>query len=258
MNALRVIAAAFRLQLAITRRSPGHLMILLTSPLFSVIFLSLVVSGQRSGTLVNGVLAPGLIGLWLMSLDLAASIIEEERWAGRMELLVASLTPVSLVVFGRIGVVILAGALTFFESWLVAVVGFGADVPLERPGVFVLAILATCFAMAGTATLLAAVFIKSRALHVFQNALTYPFYILGGVLVPVALLPGWLEPISRVIFLSWSADLLRGSMSGDLPEAWPAWIAMTVGLGAAALVAGALLINRIIDQSRETAHVGHA
>ncbi|MCX4386964.1 ABC transporter permease [Micromonospora peucetia] len=258
MNALRVIAAAFRLQLAITRRSPGHLMILLTSPLFSVIFLSLVMNGQRPGALVNGVLAPGLIGLWLMSLDLAASIIEEERWGGRMELLVASLTPVSLVVFGRIGVVILAGALTFFESWLVAVVGFGADVPLERPGVFVVSILATCFAMAGTATLLAAVFIKSRALHVFQNALTYPFYILGGVLVPVALLPGWLEPVSRVVFLSWSADLLRGSMSGDLPDAWPAWIAVTAGLGAAALVTGFLLINRIIDQSRETAHVGHS
>lgn len=47
-------------------------------------------------------------------------------------------------------------------------------------------------------------------------------------------------------------------MSGDLPDAWPAWIAVTAGLGAAALVTGFLLINRIIDQSRETAHVGHS
>lgn len=258
MSTLNILVAAFRLQLSLTRRSPGHLMILLTTPLFSVIFLSIVTNGQRPGLLVNAVLAPGLIGLWLMSLDLAASMIEEDRWAGRTELLVASLTPMSLVVFGRIGVIALAGALTFVESWLVAVVGFGADIPIERPGVFVLAILATCFAMAGTATLLAAIFIRSRAMHVFQNALTYPFYILGGVLVPVALLPGWLEPISRLVFLSWSADLLRGAMSGELPQPWPAWIAATVGLGGAALAAGMVLINRMIDRSRETASVTHA
>ncbi|MEH0971287.1 ABC transporter permease [Micromonospora sp. CPCC 205546] len=258
MSALNALAAAFRLQVALTRRSPGHLMILLTTPLFSVIFLSLVTHGQRPGLLVNAVLAPGLIGVWLMSLDLAASIIEEDRLGGRTELLVASLTPMSLVVFGRISVIALAGALTFVESWLVAVVGFGADIPIDRPLVFVLAVLATCFAMAGTATLLAAIFIVSRARHVFQNALTYPFYILGGVLVPVALLPGWLEPLSRVVFLSWSADLLRGSMSGDLPDPWPAWIAATVGLGAAALAGGVLLINRMVDRSRETASVTNA
>ncbi|MER7419090.1 ABC transporter permease, partial [Micromonospora peucetia] len=189
---------------------------------------------------------------------LGASIIEEDRWYGRMELLVASLTPMSLVIFGRILVIILAGALTFVESWLVAVIGFGLDVPFDRPGVFVVAILATCFAMAGTATLLAAVFIMSRALHVFQNALTYPFYILGGVLVPVAFLPGWLEPVSRVVFLSWSADLLRGAMNGELPDPWPAWVAVTVGLGAAALTAGVLLINRIIDRNRQDASVSQA
>ncbi|MER7420190.1 hypothetical protein ABT346_25980, partial [Micromonospora peucetia] len=100
MSVVRAIAAAFRLQVDITRRSPQHLMILLTSPLFSVIFLSLAVNGQRPGAVVNAVLAPGLIGLWLMSLDLGASIIEEDRWYGRMELLVASLTPMSLVIFG--------------------------------------------------------------------------------------------------------------------------------------------------------------
>lgn len=258
MRYTRVVVASFRLQLAITRRSPGHLMILVTSPLFTVIFLSLVVHAGRPGAIANAVLAPGLIGLWLISLDLAASIIGEDRWAGRIELLVGSPSGLSLVVFGRILVIILAGALTFGESWVVATVFFRLPVPLAEPGIFAMAIAATCLAMAGTATLLAATFVLSRALHVFQNALSYPFYILGGILVPVAALPGWLGPVSRVFFLSWSADLLRASMRGPVPGNWPADLLVISVLGVIALTAGILLINGIVERSRSTSMVGRA
>lgn len=258
MSHARTVAAAFRLQMAITRRSPGHLMILVTAPLFTVIFLSLVVHSGRHSAVVNAVLAPALIGLWAISLDLAGSIIAEDKWAGRSELLVSSLSPLSLVIFGRILLIILAGALTFGESWLVAAVGFGLVVPLAVPSVFVLATVMTCFAMAGTATLLAAAFVLSRSLHVFQNALSYPFYILGGVLVPVAILPGWLSPVSRVVFLSWSAALLQASMRGPVPGDWLARLAIIACLGAAAFAAGILLINAIAERSRSTAMIGRA
>ena len=53
---------------------------------------------------------------------------------------------------------------------------------------------------------MATVFVLARTAMLFTNALGYPFYILGGVLVPVAFLPGWLRPVSRLVFLSWSSD----------------------------------------------------
>ena len=232
--------------------------LLLTAPLFSTIFLSMVVHNDKQTAVVNAVLAPGLIGLWAISLDLAGTVIDEDRWSGRFELLIASLSPLSLVIFGRILVIILAGALTFAESWAVATLGFGLHIPLAAPGALAVAILITCFAMAGTATMLAAAFVFSRALHIFQNALSYPFYILGGVFVPVAFLPGWLSPISRVVFLSWSADLLRDAMRGTLPGNWPLRAGVVVVLGAVALGAGVLLINRAVDHSRRLATVGQA
>jgi ABC-2 type transport system permease protein len=258
MTTVRILAAAFRLQVALTRRSPGHLMILLTAPLFSVIFLSFAVETGRKDAVANAVLAPGLIGLWAISLDLAGSVIGEDRWGGRFELLVATLTPLGIIIFGRILVIILAGAVTFGESWLVTKIGFGLTVPIADPPVFAVIIVVTCFAMAATATLLASAFVLSRALHVFQNALSYPVYILGGIVVPVAALPGWVEPASRVIFLSWSAGLLRAAMRGAVPASWPGQSLVIAGLGAAALAAGVMLINTITDRSRRTATMDNA
>jgi ABC-2 type transport system permease protein len=258
VSALRIVFAAFVLQLSITRRSPEHLLILATTPFFSTIFLSLAVYNGRPDVVINAVLAPGLIGLWGISLDLAGSLIGQDRWSGRFELLIASRCPLSLVIFGRILVIVLSGALTFGESWLVARLGFGLRVPIVNPGVFVVAIVLTCFAMAGTATMLAAAFVFSRGLHVFQNALTYPFYILGGILVPVAFLPGWLSPLSRVVFLSWSADLLRDAMRGTLAANWPLRAGIVFLLGALALAVGVVLVGRMVDRARRVGTVGEA
>jgi ABC-2 type transport system permease protein len=232
-------------------------MTLVASLLLSIMFVSLAVHWHRPSAVVNAVLAPGLIGLWLASLDLAGQIIGEDRWSGRFELLVASRVPLALVVLGRVLVIVLVGGLAFAESWLVAALGFGQVVRIADPGVFVAGVVVTCFAMAGTATLLASAFVLSRLLEIFQNTLSYPFYILGGVIVPVTALPGFLYPGSRILFLSWSADLLRASARGTA-RGWPAELAIIAGLGALALVIGVRLTRVVVDRTRRNATVSHA
>lgn len=257
MSWLRVIWRSFVLQLAITRRSPGHALTLVASLLLSIMFISLAVRWHRPSVVVNAVLAPGLIGLWLALLDLAGQIIGEDRWSGRFELLIVTRAPLSLIVLGRVFVIVIVGALAFGESWLVAAIGFGRVVSIAQPGVFVVGVLATCFAMAGTATLMASAFVLSRVLEIFQNSLSYPLYILGGVVVPAVTLPGWLHPFSRIIFMSWSADLLRGSVQG-VAQDWPKQVALIAALGALALIIGIGLTRQVVDKARQTATVGNA
>ena len=72
--------------------------------------------------------------------------------------------------------------------------------------------LVTVFAMAGTAVAFASVFVLTRNPFTFTNSASFPFYVLGGVFVPIAILPGWIQPLSKGIFMSWSADLLRASL----------------------------------------------
>jgi len=92
--------------------------------------------------------------------------------------------------------------------------------------------------------------VLARSARIFQNSLSYPFYVLGGVLVPVALLPGWLQPLTRVVFVSWSADLLRDSLSAA-PIADPTLrLAAVLGLGATGLGAGIFLLRRVLVRVR--------
>ncbi|WP_433232040.1 ABC transporter permease [Actinomadura formosensis] len=257
MSMLRVMWHAVLLQLALSRRDPEHTLILLIAPMQTTTMLALTVTAHRPDVVANAVLAPGLIGLWVAALDYAGRIVPEDRWAGRFSPMIATPVPLGPVVAGRVAMVVLVGAAAFAESWLVAALGFGRVLAVADPALFALAVAVTCLATVGTATLLSAVLVVSRARDVLQNSLGYPFYILGGILVPVTVLPGWLHPLSRVVFLSWSAELLRGSVRGDA-RGWPWSVAAILGLGAAAMAAGLWLTRRYVNRARREGTVGFA
>ena len=81
-----------------------------------------------------------------------------------------------------------------------------------HPGALALTLLVAAFATAGTSVAFAAVFVLTRNAYTFTNSLSYPLYLLGGVFVPVAFLPNVIQPVASLVFMSWSADLLRASL----------------------------------------------
>lgn len=249
---LRVLAAAARLQLAESRRSPSHLLILVTSPLFAAMFLSIARSADDDRALLSVVFAPALIALWFLALDLGGSAIATERWLGTLEGLISSPAHLGAVVLGRILSVVLIAALTFVESYAVARYGFGADVQIPHLGLLVATIAVSLLAMACTATLLAGLFVLSRNVQLFKNSMTYPFYLLGGVVVPVAMLPLWVQPLSRVFFLSWSSDLVRASLTPEAVTGWAWRLAVVAALGLVALAVSTTFIRRVVERTRRT------
>jgi ABC-2 type transport system permease protein len=199
-----------------------------------------------------------LITLWGTSLMIAGEIIDQDRWAGTLEATVATPTPLGVVVLGRVFAVVAIGSIAFVESWLAAAVLFGIVVPVPHPGWFLATLLATTVAMAGTATIMAAVFVLARSARTFQNSLSYPVYVLGGVLVPVALLPDWVQPLARVVFLSWSSDLFRDSLE-VAPVATPVpRLLVVLALGAAGFALGHVMLRRILARVRESGSLDHA
>lgn len=106
---------------------------------------------------------------------------------------------------------------------------FGVEVSVDHPVVFALAIGATILATTASGLLMSTAFIATRSARTFQNSLSYPFYVLGGVLVPVSFLPDWVQPLSRVVFLSWSADLLRDCLRPGNVDAVAPRLAVIVG-----------------------------
>jgi ABC-2 type transport system permease protein len=255
---MRALAAAFGMQLRSFRTDPQRLLVLVTMPMVTVALLSIVRDAARPGLDGYAVLAPAVMGLFQMALNEAGEVIDQERWAGTLELTFAAPTAFLVLVAGRIAAVILVGLVAFAESWLVGVLGFGAVVRVAHPGVFVLAMAATVLATIGAAAVMAGTFVLARSTRTYQNSISYPIYILGGVMVPVAALPGWLHPAARAVYLSWSTDLLREALdSGPVTGLGP-HLAVIVGLGVAFLAAGGIVVSRFVHRVRVRGTVTHA
>jgi ABC-2 type transport system permease protein len=253
---MREVWAGLRLQLLLFRRNPGNLLIFLPVPFFSAIFLSGIQEVGQEDLVGYAVFGPAMVGLWAVSLDLGGSIIDSERIQQTFPLLVTAPGSLSRVLAGRVVTVTVLGMLTFAESLLCARLVFGVDVRVEQPVVLVATLVVTAVAMAGTSTAMAAVFVAARAARRFANALGYPFYILGGLLVPVSFLPFWLRPLSWATYLYWSAGLLRDTLSPQ-PVAALWWRLLAVlALGVATYAIGVRLTERVVDRLRRDGTIG--
>lgn len=135
---------------------------------------------------------------------------------------------------------------------------FGIPVPVPHPVVFGVTLAATAVAMAGTSVVFAAVFIWTRSARTFQNSLSYPLFLLGGAMVPVALLPAVLHPVSRAVFLSWATDLLRDSLARGPVDQVVLRLGAVLALDAVGYVAGFALLGWVVNRARATGRVGYA
>lgn len=230
---------------------------LVTVPLFAVTFLAIVRHAGRDDLTGYAVMAPVLIALWQLSLLDSGEVIAEDRWQGVLEAVIAAPANIALVVIGRIFTVTAVSLIAFAEVWLVARVLFRVPIVVHHPVVFTLTLAASVVAMAGTALIMAGLFVLARSARTFQNSLSYPFYVLGGVLVPVSFLPDWLEPLSTAVFLSWSADLLRDSLEPGAVSNSAARVTMILALGAAGAVIGGVLLGRILLRVRRDGSLAH-
>ena len=255
---MRLFLSGARTQFWLVRRHPDELLTLCTIPFTVVMLLSIVMHAARPDLIANAFLAPTLIGLWGFSTGLAAEVLVGERWTSTLELGMAAPGSLHPVYLGRISAVMLLGVVPLGETWLLGEVLFGVTPAVHHPWVFWAAMAASVFAMTGTSLLLAAALLLVRNPNIYPNFLSFPIYLLSGVMVPVQYLPELLRPLSHVIFLSWSADLMRDSMA-TAPVAGVGWrLLAIIGLGIAALVAGRVLLAATLRRARELGVVTHA
>jgi ABC-2 type transport system permease protein len=253
---VRGVLAGVRLQLILYRQYPDSFIPLMTAPLYTIIFVMIVRHGGRADLSGYAVVAPAFISLWWFALFHGGLVVNSDRWSQTLELHVAAPTSFPAVIFGRILTVTLVGQLSFVEVWLVGKYLLRTPIAIQHPGVLTATLLATAFAMAATALFMACLFVLVRNAFTMTNSISYPFYVLGGILVPVALLPGFVQPVSRLVFLSWSADLLRASLSAAPVADVGFRLAMIVLLGAAGFAVAADLMRRVVQRVRNTGELG--
>ena len=255
---MRGVIGAARMQLQLVARDRSYLNEVIANPFFAIIFLGIVRAAGRDDLTGFAMVAPVLITLWNMAIEISGGIVDSDRWHGTMEGVVASPVGYPSVILGRVLAVSFLGLFGVLETGIVARVGFDAGISIHHPDVLVGGLLVTVLAMTGTATLFASVFVLTRTALTFQNTMNYPFYLLGGVLVPLSFLPFWIRPAGRLIFLSWSADLLRDSLRAGPVDNVALRYAVVLGLGVVGLIAGRMVLGVVLDRVRDQGTLGHA
>ena len=187
--------------------------------------------GRPDRLLLYVALGAGLMGMWSSTLFGSGGAIQWQRWRG------------TLRDRGRRSAAVLAGSPAAdagdgldrpprSRDAVLGVVLF--DVPLtSRIRSSSASFPATTVALRLLGLVMASTFVLCRHASAFSNLLEYPVWLVSGLLVPVSLLPFWVEPLSWVLAPT-GVESVRASAIGDpLPA-----IAMCVLLSAAYLAIG--------------------
>ncbi len=91
---------------------------------------------------------------------------------------------------------------------------FGVPLDFVHPWLFALALPVTVLSLGLLGLVLASTFVLYRHASAFSNLLEYPIWLVTGLLVPLSLLPGWVEPISWVLAPTWGMEAVRNAALG--------------------------------------------
>jgi ABC-2 type transport system permease protein len=194
-------------------------------------------------------LAPGIMAQSALFIAIFYGIqIIWERDAGVLTKLMVTPTPRSALITGKAfassvrslvqGVVVVIIAILLGVSF--------TDNPLKLIAAAVILALGSAFFSCLSMSIAGVVVARDRLMGIGQ-AITMPLFFSSSALYPAAIMPGWLQVISKVNPLSYEVEALRGLLIGT---ATTLWLDVTVLVGAtiAAIACSALLLPRLANK----------
>jgi ABC-2 type transport system permease protein len=238
--AVRSTIAQLGMELRLTARRGENLFVIVVLPLVLLVFFSLVPALTPNTLrpidfLLPGILALAVISTSLVNLSIATAF---ERSYGVLKRLGGSPLPRAGLIAAKIGAVLVVEVLQVALLVAVAVALFGWQPGAGwYPAVVVVAFGLGTLAFAGLGLLMAGT-LRAEGTLAAANGLFLVFLLLGGVVLPIDHLPGYLADLARVLPASALSDAYRigvGSATGDaLPSllVLAAWGAVTSLLAA--------------------------
>jgi ABC-2 type transport system permease protein len=243
-------------QVRSSRRNIEDLLPVIVMPLLSFGSMAIFLDAGRADLVGHALTASTLITIGQMGFFVGSDLVSLDRRDQLLELTVATPLSYGVVLATRIFVITALGLLGVIEGWLIVRFAFGVHVAMPHPGALSATLLATIVAASGMATLFSALFGLARTTRTFQHAVNGPFYLLGGVLVPISYLPRFLRSLSPFTFFYWSAGLLRDCFHTEPLARLATRLTIIVALGVGFGGAGVLAVNRMLRRLRREGTLG--
>lgn len=194
-------------------------------------------------------LGVALIALWGSTMWTAALVMRNEKWQGSLVTLAHQPVDLRLVVLGKC-----AGAVAVCAVYIALSVGLtGAllriDVSIAHAGMYVASIAAALVSVTVLGFALSCLFLLTRAAIRIVEAMTYPVFVLGGLLFPLDLLPEFTHVVAYGLSLYWGGVLAQGAVAGTDAGTLP-WVMLAVTTAAYG-VAGALAYRTVLQRAKE-------
>ncbi|MBT2365570.1 ABC transporter permease [Streptomyces sp. ISL-10] len=210
-------------------------------------FATLLAAGENSVLTAGHVqLGCGLLALWSCAIWQTGLILREELWQGTLPGLMVRPSGLGLILFGKTVGIAACCAVLIAATVTGAGVLTGHPLHLAHPLPFTLAALAAFSSALVLGLLLSCLFLLTPAAIRVAEALIYPMSILGGMIIPVTLLPGWLQGVPNIISLRWAAELMIAAADGETQRtgAWLMLLATTACYALATVLAFRLVLHR--------------
>ena len=212
--------AQLGMELRLTARRGENLFVIVVLPLVLLVFFSLVPAltpntARPIDFLLPGILALAVISTSLVNLSIATAF---ERSYGVLKRLGGSPLPRAGLIGAKVGAVLVVEVVQVVLLVGVAIALFGWHTgPGWSPAVVLLAFALGTLAFAGLGLLMAGT-LRAEGTLAAANGLFLVFLLLGGVVLPVDHLPGFLADLARALPASALSDAYRiglGSTNGD-------------------------------------------
>ncbi|HEY7483631.1 MAG TPA: ABC transporter permease [Streptosporangiaceae bacterium] len=251
MRILRVVMLAWWLHVKMMSRSAFESVLQVVWPLFfaTTALLMYRLVGDADALLYPA-LGASVMAIWTAISTMASGILQRERGYGTLELLVAAPSPFSTVIFPITLAVSTVGLYGMIATLVWARLLFGVDTGITRSPLTVVAVMATVIAIGALGFVMSVTVVRYRAAWALGNVLEYPVWLICGFLVPVSLLPGWVQVISWLLAPTWGVRAIREASAGGtpLPE-----LATCIGLAVAYGVMGIWLGRKFVHAARQHA-----
>lgn len=216
----RVFLNGLRIHLTQLARSPFDIVAMLVWPvIFASIAYYLIGVDSTDSVLMTASLGAAVMMMWSQVIVGSGFALDQQRNQGTLELLVAAPVPLVTVIAP---IMIASGAFGIYGLLVTLAWGWGAfgiPVAIAHPVAFVAAAAVSILAIGLLGMIAASLFVLSRAASYLGVALQYPVYLASGLLVPLALLPAWLGPISWIVAPTWGYRALTHAATGG--NSWP-------------------------------------
>jgi ABC-type multidrug transport system permease subunit len=248
---VRLVAIGALLHIKQLSRNPLEIVISLFSPIvLATLAVYLFRAGDSPPPVIQAAIGAGMMGIWESVLFGSGGAVQDQRWSGTLELLVSAPRRLAMKFLPITVASAVFGAYAVLATILWCVVVFRVDLDIARPVPFVIAVAVTIASLGMMGLLLASTFVLLPNANALANTLSYPVWLLSGMLVAISTLPGWLDVIGAALPTTWGSRAVQEAAVGG--PVWPA-LAICLAEGVACAALGSVLMDRMERRARAAA-----